>query len=86
LKDFTLEENVTQTFISCSVIYDEYKSTLKPIFLFPIKKLQNIDLISYKLTKTHLSFQVIDQNGIGSGIHFYFNESLDKYSSEGGMS
>ena len=37
LKNFTLEENVTQTFISCSVIYDKYECILKPIFLFPIK-------------------------------------------------
>jgi hypothetical protein len=66
------------------------------LFSFSNQILKNVELIkkqlknisfSYKLTKTHLWFQVMESSNIETDIRFFYNDSLDKYaSSPSGMS
>jgi hypothetical protein len=83
LKDFSLDINPIQTNVTCKIS--------KPLFSFSNQMLQDVELIkkqlkninfSYKLSKTHLWFQVMESN-IETEFRFYYNDSLDKYSSDG---
>ena len=44
LRDFTLDENSTQTIVRCNVTYDS-EMVSKPLFIFPNKKFKNVELI-----------------------------------------
>ena len=96
LKDFSLDVNPIQTTITCKITYDNCAMVSKPLFSFSNQILKNVELIkkqlknlsfSYKLTKTHLWFQVMESSNIETDIRFFYNDSLDKYaSSPSGMS
>jgi hypothetical protein len=63
LKNFTLDENSTQTFVSCNVIYDKCESVLKPLFIFPNKKLKNTAKKHFLLLQTHKDTFIISNFG-----------------------
>jgi hypothetical protein len=92
LKDFSLDINPIQTTVTCKISYDNCAIISKPLFSFSNQILQNVELIkkqlkninfSYKVSKTHLWFQVMESSNIETEIRFFYNDSLDKYSSSG---
>ena len=79
LKDFSLDVGPSQTIVRCKISYDNCSIISKPLFSFPNQTLQNVDLIkkqlrnlsfSYKITKTHLWFQVMESADIETDIRF----------------
>ena len=83
LRDFSLDEGPSETIIRCKISYDHCAIVSKPLFSFSNQTLQNVQLIkkqlknlnfSYKITKSHLWFQVMETD-----IQFFYNASLDKY-------
>ena len=83
LKDFSLEAGPSETIIRCKISYGRCTTVSEPLFSFLNQTLHNIQLIkkqlqnlsfSYKITKSHLWFQVQETN-----IRFFYNASLDKY-------
>jgi hypothetical protein len=91
LKDFSLDINPIQTNVTCKISYNNCAIISKPLFSFSNQMLQDVELIkkqlkninfSYKLSKTHLYFQVMESN-IETEFRFYYNDSTDKYSSDG---
>ena len=91
LKDFSLDINPIKTTVTCKISYDNCAIISKPLFSFSNQMLQDVELIkkqlkninfSYKVSKTHLWFQVMESN-IETEIRFFYNDSLDKYSSAG---
>jgi hypothetical protein len=91
LKDFSLDENPIQTNVICKINYNNSAIISKPLFSFSNQMLQDVKLIekqlknvnfSYKLSKTHLYFQIMASN-IETQFRFYYNATTDKYSSNG---
>jgi hypothetical protein len=91
LKDFSLDENTIQTNVICKINYNDSEIISKPFFNFSNKRLQDVQLIekqlknvnfTYKLSKTHLYFQVMSSH-IETQFRFYYNASTDKYSCNG---
>jgi hypothetical protein len=83
LNDFYLEASQSETIIRCKISYGQYTTTSEPLFRFFNQTLHNIQLIkkqlqnlsfSYKVTRTHLWFQVQETD-----IRFFYNASLDKF-------
>ena len=91
LKDFSLDENPIQTNVICKINYNNSAIISKPLFSFSNQMLQDVELIkkqlkninfSYKLSRTHLYFQIMASN-IETEFRFYYNATTDKYSSNG---
>ena len=83
LNDFYLEASQSETIIRCKISYGQCTTTSEPLFRFFNQTLHNIQLIktqlknlsfSYKVTRTHLWFQVQETD-----IRFFYNASLDKF-------
>ena len=91
LKDFSLDTNALQTNVICTVNYNDSEIISKPFFCFSNKMLLDIELIkkqlknvnfTYKLSQTHLYFQVMSYQ-IETKFRFYYNATTDQYSCDG---
>ena len=83
-----LNENDTTAVIKCNITYDMKTFPSKPLFIFPIKEFNNKDSVhkqlhdlkfSFKVSKSHMFFQVMYKNGPTSGIEFHYNSTRDSY-------
>ena len=85
LEQFTLDVG-SDTLIRCKIIYDTCEILSKPLFRFSNRQFKNIDMLrmqlkgltfTYKILKSHLFFQIMQFDGIGTNIQFHYNATKD---------
>ena len=90
LEKFTLEIGTDYTVIRCQVVYDTCKMVSRPLFRFSNRQFKNAEMLqkqleilkfTYKISRSHLFFQVMHFNGDASAIQFHYNATKDCFAS-----
>ena len=85
LEKFTLDVG-TDTIVRYRIIYDTCNIVSKPLYQFSNRQFKNIDMLrkqltgltfTYKILKSHLFFQIMQFDGIGTDIQFHYNATKD---------
>jgi hypothetical protein len=85
LEKFSIEIG-NETVIKCRLVYDTCDVLSKPLFRFPNRQFKNIEMLrkqlktlnfTYKVLKSHLFFQIMQHNGIGTDVEFHYNATKD---------
>ena len=89
LEKFILtNENNTTAVIKCNITYDMKSFVSLPLFKFSSKEFKDDDTIhkqlndlrfSFKVSKSHLFFQVMFRDGPSTGIEFHYNSTRDSF-------
>jgi hypothetical protein len=89
LEKFILtNENNTTAVIKCNITYDMKTFVSLPLFKFSSKEFKDDDTIhkqlndlrfSFKVSKSHLFFQVMFRDGPSTGIEFHYNSTRDSF-------
>ena len=87
-KFILIHENDSTAVIKCNITYDGKSFVSLPLFKFPSKEFENKSSLqkqlndlrfSFKVSKSHLFFQVMFKNGPSTGIEFHYNSTRDSY-------
>ena len=90
LGKFTLEIGTDYTVIRCQVVYDTCNMVSRPLFCFSNRQFKNAEMLqkqleslkfTYKISRSHLFFQVMQFNGDASAIQFHYNATKDCFAS-----
>jgi hypothetical protein len=85
LEKFTLDVG-TDTVVRCRIVYDTCNIVSKPLYRFSNRQFKNVNMLrkqlqgltfTYKILKSHLFFEIMQLNGVGTDIQFHYNATKD---------
>jgi hypothetical protein len=90
LEKFTLEVGTDYIVVRCKIVYDTCIMVSKPLFRFSNRQFRNVEMLqkqlqslnfTYKISRSHLFFQVMQLNGDTIDIQFHYNATKDCFAS-----